>query len=161
MAKKITRFIRIGLFKPQADIIEKIGVDQGVQVSEVIRNMITEYGAKYFPPAPLYAQVWQTREQRRQKIEDEKHKYDSMSNEEYATKILKGKIREDTQEVEFRSTQGQPLTWWLKDIKKLNPEDPHPDNDIVRTHIELVNRTFTLNGKPFDEREYGIIFKDW
>ena len=61
MSSKIHKFVRIGLFKEQAEIVDKIQNEKGEMISGVIRQLLTEYGDKYFPKEPAYVQIQKDR----------------------------------------------------------------------------------------------------
>ena len=90
--KLIVKKRLIGFYGPHEKYLQQAEND-GHEVSEILRNLVLEWGQKMYPPVPVYAQalkkkadIEQTKVQKQVAIEE-------MSNEEYATEVVRGQLR--------------------------------------------------------------------
>ena len=86
----------------------------------------------------------------------EEDEFKNISNEEYATKVLHGKVIGN--QVAFRMGNAQEMYIPLSEIKNYNSEN----NNIVQIHNQLLDKTFVyINGQRPTEEQYKLIWKGW
>lgn len=153
--KKTQRIIHIGLHAPEVRIIELME-EEGHMVSEVLRALIRQYGAENYPRERAYAKAMLVRAEVAKKKVETDEEIAAMTNEEYATKVLRGKIV--GLKVEFRIANGQPVRFALDTIKTHSLEN----NEMIKIHNQLLDRTFTyLGDQEPTEEQYKEIWKGW
>ncbi len=154
--KMVVKKIGISLWPPELEIITKIE-EKGLSVGETVRMLIRQYGKEEFPETPAYAEAARmAAELRKEKLGSELAS-SKMTNEEYATTILKGKINRHGRVV-FMKANGGLAGFELATIKKQTAEN----NGYIKMHQQLLDRTFLQDGgKPFDEKYYETLWKDW
>lgn len=153
--KKTTKILHIGLHRPEAEIVEKME-EAGHQVSEIVRGLIREHGAREFPATPAYAEALKLRALLKQKELDDKKAFDSMSNEEYAVRELRGQLR--GQNVVFRVASGMEVPVALHKIKEFS----RTGSDLVVIHNQLLDRTFVgLRGESYTDKQYEQVWAGW
>lgn len=152
--KRVTRVIHIGLHKPQEDVIKKIEQD-GYEVTQVVRQMIDEWGRENYPDTPAYVEVERIKAELRKKQLNEANRSGNMTNEEYAEEVLNGQIRGN--QVFFRIASGREIAKPLSGIKEVTREN----DGVVDIHNQLLDRTYTFNGRPPTEQEWDDIWDGW
>lgn len=153
--RKLVRMISVGLYGPHNAVVEKLE-ESGYNVSEEIRNCLLKLGQEKFPEEKAYSAAAKiSAEIRKAKAEGELAQL-NMTNEDYATKVLRGKIRSGGR-VGFRIANGQELYAPLAKIK-----DYSVDEGFVAVHNQMLDRTFNyMGGKQPSEADYAKIFKGW
>lgn len=155
MAKKVVRILHLGIYQPEADIIE-IMEKKGYMVSEVMRSLIRRWGDEKYPREKAYARAQLIRAEISQKKVEEKKEFDAMSPEEYTVRVLRGKVKGN--KAVFRIASGQEIGFNLATIKQYTTEN----NEVVAIHNQLLDKTFTYVGdKEPDEEQYAVIWKGW
>lgn len=152
---KVVRVLHIGLYPYEANIISKLE-DDGVGLTETLRQVIREYGERRYPTMPTYAEAQKLHaELRKKKLELEVNTV-KMTEAEYALKVLRGKIIGD--QVEFRAANGKPIFVPLRSIKEYSV-DKH---DFIKFHNQLLERTFEyVNGQVPTDEDYEYIWRGW
>jgi hypothetical protein len=154
MAKTI-KTIHIGLHLPHVNVVKKIE-DSGFLLSEVIRNLIIQYGLEHFPEEKAYAKAALLKAEVAVGKVAEDRIFDSMSNEDYAEKELHGTIKGNF--VYFMHGTGGTAKIPLIDIKKHTAEN----HLSVRMHNEILNRVFVMaNDKPIDDNTRESTIKNF
>ena len=154
MAKTI-KTIHIGLHSPHVKVVEKIE-QSGFLLSEVIRNLIIEYGIEHFPEEKAYAKAALLKaEATVGKIAEEKV-FETMPDKDYAEKELRGTVKCDF--VYFMSGTNGVIKLPLMEIKKYNA-----DNHIsIKMHQEILDKIFiTADGKVISESYRDEIIKSF
>lgn len=152
--KRVVRIIHIGIHQPHADIIQKIE-DDGLEVTEIIRQIILDYGKTNYPEEPLYAQAQKMSALARLKKLGEKNDIELMSNEEYVEDVLHGQVRDGM--AVFRIGSGREIKLKLEGIKSKTIEN----SPLIRTHNEIINKTFTYNGRELTESQWNDVLDGW
>lgn len=144
------------LNKPEELIIEQAEKD-GYNISEIIREQIRRWGKETYPPLKPYNELAKVKaEQIKKKIEAQED-FDSMTNEDYAEKILRGQVR-DGGRVAFRMVNGREWYLPLKTIKEKTVDN----DDGIRLHQTLLDGTAEwIGGKPLTEAEYRESLDGW
>lgn len=126
----------VGLYKREADIMDKIQAELGSGISDVVREMIRKYGDEHFPSEPGYVQIQKDRLELKKEIISKEINFKKMTNEDYAVNILKARVSKGHAWFCTGSTNPWPVE--LNAIKELTPEAK-----TVTDHIKI------LNGEPF------------
>jgi len=154
MAKTI-KTIHIGLHLPHVKVVEKIE-QSGFLLSEVIRNLIIQYGVDHFPEEKAYAKAALLKaEATVGKIAEEKA-FESMSDKDYAEKELRGTVKGNF--VYFMRGTGGITKLPLIEIKKYNT-----DNHIsIKMHQEILDKIFiTGDDKVITESTRDSVIKSF
>ena len=151
----MNKTLHIKLSPREQEIVDQMR-DEGYPVAEVMRELIRSYGRGEFQKEKGYSEAAKIRAQLAKKKVDTDSVIADMSNEDYATNILRGKVV--GKKVEFRVANAQPVKFNLETIKQLSIEN----NEVVRIHNQLLDRTFTYIGDiaPTEE-QYQEIWKGW
>lgn len=152
--------VLVTLFTYEQAIADRMSAD-GLRLQEIIRQLIREYGERKYPElgeTPAYAKAQLIRATMKQK---ERSKAESgvddtvITNEDYVTKILRGKIRGDM--AEFRMPNGSSYFHEISNIRELTP-----DSEYIRLHIALLDRTYVYaDSKQPTAEQYKLIFKGY
>ncbi len=154
--KVTTRRITVILRPPEVPIIDRM-LDEGYEISEILRGLIRDWGKENFKKEPAYAEAARTRAQIAQAQSEVELAMKNMTNEEYAEQVLHGKVR-DGIKVGFRVASGQEMFVPLAEIKQHTIES----NGMIQVHNRLLDRTFIFpNGQVPTEAHYKQIFKGW
>lgn len=156
MPSKVYKFVRIGLFKEQAEIVEKIQHEKGEMVSAVIRQLLTEYGAKYFPKEPGYVQIQKDRLELKKQTLEEVVSFKKMLPEDYAANVLKARVSKGHAWFCTGSTNPWPVP--LTQIKELNLE-----SKTVTDHLKILNNEpfFYNSGQEMSDADKKLSVKNW
>lgn len=122
--------INVRIYPQEEEVINKMK-EKGLPVNELIRGFLREYGDKHFPTPPPYAEALLLRAKIAYKKHATNEEIENMSNEDYATKVLRGKIVKDR--VWFVNPN-QTFDLSLEKIKKVPVED-----EWIRQHMELLD----------------------
>lgn len=156
MRKKFSqRRITVVLNPPEEKIITQ-AEENGFNISEILREMIRKWGKEEFPPIPVYAQALKKKVELDEKKVSKQAEIDEMTNEEYATKVLGGQLR-DNGKVAFRIGGGREIYFNLDTIKEYSEEN----NQEIKVHNMLLNRTFTYFGTPLSDSQWKDIWDGW
>lgn len=149
--KKVVKTININLRQKEADYYNR-GLMEDYEMSEIVRELIRKWGEETFKEAPHYIRIQEEKLALRKKELAESEYLQSMSNEEYVTRILQG-IVDDGMAV-FRLPNGQDYKLALNGIKEKTP-----DNDqLIGLYQSLLKRN-----NPFiqGENQYLYRLKNW
>lgn len=152
--KRVVKKMLLGLYQPHVDYLER-AADKGLEPSEIIRSLILAWGKEEFPEQPLYAQALAVRAKKIQKELKETEAFESVSNEDYAEKVLGGQVRGNR--VYFRMGGGREWNTALETIK----EKTAANDELIALHRSLLDRSFTYNGRVLDESEWRDIWDGW
>lgn len=143
-------------YYPVEDAYIKKFIEKGYDISSLIRNWILEKGQKEFPEQPLYAKVAAERLALRKQTVEERQAIEKMTNEEYATKVVRGRIVGD--KVLFMAGRGMIVTVPLAMVKEKNV-----DNTIwMQNHFDILDHKFlNANGEPFSEEDHNEMITEW
>jgi len=158
---RIVRTIHIGLYQPEAEVVNKIEAS-GYELTEIIREVIREYGKENFPEEAGYVQIQKEKYNMTKAKIQEREEIKIMSSEEYVEK-LRGKIVDG--KVKFIASLYQrgeggtcgliniPLT----EIKNYNTEN----NAYIREHGEILDRTYKFNGNEISKEDFDTVLGLW
>jgi hypothetical protein len=126
--------ININLYPVEQEIVKKME-EVGYNLSEIIRELIRNWGNATFKKVSGYVELGMKKlsleEERLQKEQELKN----MTPEEYATKILRGRVKEN--KVWFRVLNGNEYFLDLGSIKAQTKES----NDLIKYHNMLLDGT--------------------
>lgn len=147
--------LHIRLFSREKEVLDEMKA-RGYPVAEVVRELIRNYGKDEFPREKGYSVAARLRAEVAVKKLETQAEIDAMTNEEYATKVLRGKVVGS--KVEFRLANSNPVKFPLTTIKQHTVEN----NELIRIHNQLLDRTFTyLGDQEPSEEQYKEIWKGW
>lgn len=155
--QKVTgRRITVNLRAPEVPIVDRMQ-DEGYEISEVVRGLIRDWGKINYPQEKGYSQSAKIRAEILKAKNEAEMTISSMSNEEYAEQILRGKVR-DGSKVAFRVANGQEMYIPLSEIKQYTTDS----NALIKVHNSLLDKTFNFpGGKAPSEAQYAQIWKGW
>lgn len=149
------RRISVNLRAPEAEIVAKMEED-GHEVSEIVRELLRKWGKENYPQVPAYAEAMKISAEIKKKKIEEQDAFARMPNEEYAEKILRGKVRGN--QVEFRIASGNKYMLPLASIKETTLDN----NNVVQIHNQLLARNFVYpNGQEPTKAAYARIWDGW
>lgn len=135
LAKIVKNYI-IGLRQSEMDVIERIA-EQGDSPPEIIRGLIRQYGTEHFQEEKGYSVAAKLRAQIAAEQHELKKKVETMSDEEYAEKVLRAKVLHGYAHLITPSSSLYRIP--LGDVKKINPKDT-----LVTSHIAILeDKDFT------------------
>lgn len=140
--------INVRVYPQEEKVIQQMKT-VGLPVNEIIRGLIRDYGEKHFPEPPAYAKAMLMRAEVAKSKNKTKQELDEMSNEEYATKVLYGKVIGD--QVYFLNAQ-QIYSVALDSIKGVQVED-----EWMRAHREMLSNQNQFISKEWREK----MMRDW
>ncbi len=135
MAKKVTRIIHTGLYKPQEEIAKRIEED-GLSLAEIIRNSLTAYGKEHYPEDPGYVEIQKKKLALKEKEVKEKEDWDKMDPVDYVKNTLMGEVDEKNGVALFINPFGGTNDYDLSEIKSLSK-----DHYIIDAHMGIINGT--------------------
>jgi len=104
--KLIVKKLLVGLYKPHLEYLQK-AEDEGLEVSEIIRDLILKWGRETYPPTPVYAQALKQKVEIIKQSKEKETAIAEMSPEQYATEVLFGQVRGN--KVAFRIGGGREI----------------------------------------------------
>ena len=156
MSEKPRRRITVELRGPEEPIVQFME-EKGYKISEVIRELLRQWGKENIREPKPYEEALKLSAEIRKKKLEKTLEFNNLSEEDYATKVLHGKIL-DGVKVGFKIANGQTMTLPLAGIKEHTPEN----NELVAIHNKLYNRTFIFpNGQVPKPEFFDSLFEDW
>jgi len=153
--KLIVKKLLVGLYKPHLEYLQK-AEDEGLEVSEIIRDLILKWGRETYPPTPVYAQALKQKVEIIKQSKEKETAIAEMSPEQYATEVLFGQVRGN--KVAFRIGGGREIYYDLATIKNYSAEN---DSELA-IHKSLVDRTFKYFGtQEPTESQWKDIWDGW
>lgn len=154
MGKKIrsVRKLQVQIMPVEDKYVDKFE-DEGFSINDLIRQWIVLHGSERYPEEKLYAKAAKARAEIARAAVEDKIAARDMTNEQYATEVLRGKVVGD--KVEFRDSHGQGVFYPLVSIKKFTRQD----EEEIAIHNELLDQTYRYvgGGQP----NWQEIFAGW
>jgi hypothetical protein len=142
---KAEKFIKIALYKSDAEIVEKIQTEQGYVVADVIRTLLRQYGKEHFFNKPTIAEVQMAKikaekeeEARKQK---EKEDWEKLSPKDFVLNTLQGEVDEKNDLALLCNGAGGTFALPLSTIKEEYKESPQ-----VERHLSLIEGRYKFMG---------------
>ena len=157
-ANRKIRTIHVRL-SAREDAIVKTMEDNGYSISEVIRELLRDFGRREFPrnfkPLPAYVEASLIKTRTGTKTLSELEKESRMTDREYAEQVLRGHVVGDR--VYFCTPQSYvPLP--LQNIKRYRPDS----DQMFITHAEILDNTFIFpNGVKMEDGDRERIIEGW
>lgn len=156
LEEKIRRRITVELRGPEEPIVHFME-EKGYKISEVIREQIRQWGKDNIKEPKAYEEALKMSAEIRKAKLEKTLEFTNLSEEDYATKVLHGKII-DGSRVGFKIANNQTMTMPLAGIKDQTPAN----NGLIDIHTKLYNRTFVFpNGQVPKPEFFDEMFKDW